>query len=516
MAKEPSDRYSSIQEFLSAWKQALASTRAPKPTITSRIETAQPHERAAEQTTLPIPGSPAMPPESQPVHEKTPSQVPIFADITSDEPPPLPGSKPKPVVFPWKTALIVSGAGVLLVILVAIVAINTLLPQWKSLPVGTTSTSENNQTTIAAIEVKQTEQQVATISTAPPIPTKLLIHTPLSISPSPMSTLPPIPSSTVDTHNASRWEQINIIPVAGLYSFTSDLAFSPDGKTLIVATGGDRRVHIYEIPSGKEKSGFIGDHDVRSLSFSPDGKYLITGGDDWLNGWITPVSVIWNTASGELLQTMWGQQVKKPSWDEVGKLVVSPDSHTVATISSSATSSNVILWEIPSGKRDAAISTYSEVLSALFSPDSNLLAVETENGKLYFFEPKKGSQKASWQREKWSMAAFSTDGNNLIAIDTSCRILFLDINTGNKLKEVKSEKKDKPKCGSYLTISSNKKVIVTGDYQGAITLWDVETGEPLQTLENNTRAYQAAFSEDGTILATLSDLKVIIWGLQRE
>lgn len=57
-------------------------------------------------------------------------------------------------------------------------------------------------------------------------------------------------------------------------------AVSPD-ETLIAASGGGRRVQVYDVKTGKQIAGMPGHRlAVWSLAFSPDGKWLASGGVD--------------------------------------------------------------------------------------------------------------------------------------------------------------------------------------------------------------------------------------------
>src|SRR4051812_2720767 len=58
------------------------------------------------------------------------------------------------------------------------------------------------------------------------------------------------------------------------------LVYTPDGRTLISA-GDDRRIRLWDVQNGKEW-GWLGDHTdaILSLSLHPSGKQLASGGHD--------------------------------------------------------------------------------------------------------------------------------------------------------------------------------------------------------------------------------------------
>ena len=58
------------------------------------------------------------------------------------------------------------------------------------------------------------------------------------------------------------------------------MVFTPDGQTLISATG-DRAIRLWDVATGKKKGQFpIQQAKIYSLALSPDGRTLASGGGD--------------------------------------------------------------------------------------------------------------------------------------------------------------------------------------------------------------------------------------------
>src|SRR6201999_540636 len=78
-----------------------------------------------------------------------------------------------------------------------------------------------------------------------------------------------------------------------------DVTFSPDGKQLL--TAGDDTAILWDVATGNEVRAFYGHADrVNAAVFSPSGKEIATGSED---GTIR----IWNVATGKEVRQMPGQ-----------------------------------------------------------------------------------------------------------------------------------------------------------------------------------------------------------------
>jgi WD40 repeat protein len=110
--------------------------------------------------------------------------------------------------------------------------------------------------------------------------------------------------------------------------------FSPDGRYL--ASGGtDGTVKISEVTTGKElRTLRRPGHSIRGVAYSPDGQRLATAGHD-------RIIVVWSTITGEVLQTLEGHE------GPVGHALFSPDGKRIA---SSSWDNTVKLWDVAAGR----------------------------------------------------------------------------------------------------------------------------------------------------------------------
>ncbi len=122
---------------------------------------------------------------------------------------------------------------------------------------------------------------------------------------------------------------INVLSDININKF----ALSPDNETLALGTLG--KIKIWDLNAGKLLKTL--NDSPSSLVISPDGKLLISGGNDGKIGKIK----IWNLATGNLLNTLYDNY---NSW--VGALAITPDGKTLV----SSGSKGIKLWDLATGK----------------------------------------------------------------------------------------------------------------------------------------------------------------------
>lgn len=150
-------------------------------------------------------------------------------------------------------------------------------------------------------------------------------------------------------------------------------AVSRDGDQFAVSTTDG--VLVYR-DGANNNPQFLGPHpDVRSMSFSADGKCLATG------GWGSGTARIWNIESGQLLKTL----------DEPICCMVefSPDGQFLVT-----NSNRVGIWSTENWERLAIVAVQGESPSGVmtcFSPDSQLLAISDAVARIQLVDPTTGT-----------------------------------------------------------------------------------------------------------------------------
>jgi beta-lactamase regulating signal transducer with metallopeptidase domain len=228
-------------------------------------------------------------------------------------------------------------------------------------------------------------------------------------------------------------------------------AQSPDGRYVIARSARDNKISLYD--SKTEEYIDLSEYHIISVSFSPDGTKFVTGGSD-------RVVRLWASSTGEELAPPF-----RGHDGPVQAVVFMRDGETVISASRDG---SIKIWDL--ALRDEVRHVESPFLPVnclAVSPDGRWLALGT----------------GSWIR-------FEEGG----------RVIVLDLATFNQREPFEC---DRP-VGA-VAFKSDSNTLVSGDWQGQVTFWDVAKNKRLgiTLAQYKDKITEAQFSPDNGALSSI-------------
>jgi WD40 repeat protein/serine/threonine protein kinase len=288
------------------------------------------------------------------------------------------------------------------------------------------------------------------------------------------------------------------------------VSFSADGK-MIVSGSHDNTVKVWDADSGRSLNTFRG-HDswVRSCAFSPDGRTVVSAGHDHR-------ATLWNVTDYQEVRVLHGKvldghndAVLSAAFDRAGRNIV-----TASRDRSAKT------WDFGTG---AELKSFEEghaflASNAVFFPNGKRLLTAAVDNTVRFWDVTSGTEVSRLDRTGRSAAlALSPDGKRILtgSDDRNARdqnavraAKLWDVETGKLITLLSGHKHEV----MAVAFSPDGKWLFTGDAGGIGVLWDAQTLKVVHRLQSHTRKITAAaFLPDGSRLLTASlDKTVAQW-----
>jgi WD40 repeat protein/DNA-binding SARP family transcriptional activator/class 3 adenylate cyclase len=287
---------------------------------------------------------------------------------------------------------------------------------------------------------------------------------------------------------------VSDVLVAGAF----DAALSPDGKRLAVSTVLGTSA-VFDVETG-EKAFRLGEGDSRSVSWSPDGRYVAATSDDSIR--------VWDAATGRLRHTLLGHSglVWSVAW--------SPDSSRLVTGGADGTAR---VWKIGAeGVRElwrlSAHGTRSGVAGVAFSPDgSRVMAGDLAVSAVTIWDPgPAGDAERNLPSHGYAPAEFMPDGRRVVASSRGGEAVTIwDLQTGHGLRTI-GPATDGFRFDS-IAVNPDGGSIALGGWIGArpfggevARVWDLATERELFRIRHDEDVNEVSYSPDGEHLVTAS------------
>ena len=234
------------------------------------------------------------------------------------------------------------------------------------------------------------------------------------------------------------------------------VAYSPVNPSLVVSAGDTGIIKVWDLQRGTATT--LGRHAdaVNSIAFSPDGRSLVSGGDDY-------VFKVWDIPSQRLLLTR--DHVTDRRRSQVKAVRFSPDGETVVTAGQ-----HVKLWDTNNYAEITTLRHDAWVWAVAFSAPGGLLATGDDHGKV----------------RVWNL-------QNRRILDTL----------------------DADSTAVYtLAFSPDNQILASAGYDGTLGLWEVWSWDSYGTLTTNGTIHDLSFSPDSTLITGTGYESVALWNVE--
>ncbi|KAI0599781.1 hypothetical protein F4775DRAFT_583134 [Biscogniauxia sp. FL1348] len=313
--------------------------------------------------------------------------------------------------------------------------------------------------------------------------------------------------SVIFNPNLPRRLDVDLVHTFTHESVVFCVRFSADGKYF--ATGCERSAKIYDVRTSEmlcelQDNYLDFDYHVRSVCFSPDGKYLAAAGDDKL-------VTVWDTQAGTVSDRFSGHE------QDICSLDFSSDGHTIASGSADRT---VRLWDIESSTETSRFTVDNYATSVAISPDAKYVAAGCPDRIVRIWDIMHGSliqcfEGPDCHKGGIRSVAFLPKSQKLISGSLDKTIKIWELATVPETNQAQCVKTFEGHKDSVIFVASSpdKQWVISGSRDREIRFWDQETGYTQLKIQSHKKfVISVTPSPTGGYFATRShDLRMHIW-----
>ena len=295
----------------------------------------------------------------------------------------------------------------------------------------------------------------------------------------------------------SRYLRSAALPLASMNHDATAISFSQDGK-YIVSGSDDGTAYVWDAATGKEVAHIAHDGSIHSVAFSLDGRHVVSGSDDG-------TARIWESTTGrEIAHITYDWSVNSVAFSPDGRYVVSGSDDGTARI-----------WESTTGKEIFRLTQAGPVYSVSFSPDGKWVASAgcgkpdaiwvCLQGIILVQEATTGEEVSHMTQDNlgWvNSIAFSPDSKYVVSGsgdgDYSARVW--DVLTGKEVSRIIHSK-----WVNSVAFSPDGRYVVSGSEDGTARVWEPNSGVEITRVTHDGPVNSVVFSPDGRYVVSGSD-----------
>lgn len=315
-----------------------------------------------------------------------------------------------------------------------------------------------------------------------------------------------------------RWKSPNP-PTAYKYpTIVNALAFSPDGKSLVV--GGHHELTVWDVTTAKlTKRVYTRAERAYAMAFLPDGKLAVAGGRPGQEGdvRIFDLNGPGKAENGiQILDGVSNSQVMVRQLldvdDSVLCIAVSPDGKRLA---SGGCDRTVRVWDLATGKLEQSIENHADwVMGVIFAPDNKhlLTCSRDKTAKVWDLAAKESVLTFPEHQNPVFGVGVKADSKAGFSVGADKQLrMWNSTGEGKQIKVLGGHGDDILKLAQHV----KEPILVTASADKTIKVWNSETGANTKTLTGLTdHAFAVAVSPDAKFVAGGSyDGEIRVWAV---
>lgn len=269
-------------------------------------------------------------------------------------------------------------------------------------------------------------------------------------------------------------------------------AFSPDGRFLAISIGTHPRatIRVFDLTDGRELTRFHAlDNNITDLTFSPDSRYLASApvyGDHFQ---------VWSTDA-------FKEVARLKQYSSEGSVSFSPDGRWLITNYGELTHpTGTDIWDLEQQKKLTAFGTEPSERKAVAFSENERQVITLENwNKLIVWDIASQKKKHAIDLpERSNDFALDPSGGRVAIIANRKRVGLWSLTDGEDLGEI-AQADGGISC---VTFSPDGRFLATCDYENnTVHVWDLESRKGRHALGHDEDVHTVAFSKDGRYIAT--------------